>query len=278
MKKHNEERAIRIRQEANWAVRNPQMNMIILLWAHPRSMSTAMERIMRERGDCHCLHEPFLYYYYLHLGRKQFPHFDADPDRPTGFMDIVAMMRRQSEAGTVFAKDMAYYVLPEIFDHPELASAFHHAFLVRDPRKSILSYYRLDPKLLREEIGLKAQWRLFQWIRQVTGTEPPVVRAEDIQHDPRGVVGALWRVLGIDHIEDAFSWQAGTMPEDWAEVSTWHERTASRSAIEPDNRDNEEIQEEFDALAADVPMLAEYLDYHWPYYLELSSRALIAGS
>lgn len=41
------------------------MNPIIFLWAHPRSMSTAIERIMRERGDFDCLHEPFLHYYYL---------------------------------------------------------------------------------------------------------------------------------------------------------------------------------------------------------------------
>lgn len=31
---------------------------IIALWCHPRSMSTAMERVMRERGDCRCFHEP----------------------------------------------------------------------------------------------------------------------------------------------------------------------------------------------------------------------------
>ena len=41
------------------------MNPIIFLCAHPRSMSTAIERIMRERGDLDCLHEPFLHYYYF---------------------------------------------------------------------------------------------------------------------------------------------------------------------------------------------------------------------
>ncbi|MCO5125978.1 MAG: hypothetical protein M9957_01250 [Rhodobacteraceae bacterium] len=36
---------------------------IIAMWSHPRSMSTAIERIMRERGDLDCLHEPFMYDY-----------------------------------------------------------------------------------------------------------------------------------------------------------------------------------------------------------------------
>ena len=38
---------------------------IIALWSHPRSMSTAFERIMRARGDLDCLHEPFMYDYYI---------------------------------------------------------------------------------------------------------------------------------------------------------------------------------------------------------------------
>ena len=54
---------------------------LIALWSHPRSMSTATERIMRERGDCQCFHEPFMYYYYVHCGERQFPHFDVDPDQ-----------------------------------------------------------------------------------------------------------------------------------------------------------------------------------------------------
>ena len=41
------------------------MNAIVFLWSHPRSMSTATERIMRERGDFDCLHEPFMYHYYI---------------------------------------------------------------------------------------------------------------------------------------------------------------------------------------------------------------------
>ncbi len=248
--------------------------MIIILWAHPRSMSTAIERIMRERGDCLCLHEPFMYYYYLHLGSREFPHFEAEPDRPTGFDDIIDMMRNEAREQTVFAKDMAYYVLPELFRHPALAREIRHAFLIRDPRKSIASYYKLDPELTLDEIGIERQWQLYQWLRRETGEEPPVVRAEDIQRDPRGVVGALWKRIGLDFIADAFSWQAGEMPADWEQVGAWHARTASHSGISTDRRDDAEIQAEFDALAKETPVLRAWLDHHWPYYLELSSRAL----
>lgn len=35
------------------------MNPIYILWATPRSTSTAFEWMMRMRGDMACFHEPF---------------------------------------------------------------------------------------------------------------------------------------------------------------------------------------------------------------------------
>ena len=55
---------------------------IIALWSHPRSMSTAFERIMRSRGDLDCLHEPFMYDYYVHRAKRVMPHFDAEAEHP----------------------------------------------------------------------------------------------------------------------------------------------------------------------------------------------------
>jgi hypothetical protein len=55
-------------------------------------MSTAIERVMRERGDFDCLHEPFLRCYYLmrvNLERvnKPLPHFDSELEHPLGDAD-----------------------------------------------------------------------------------------------------------------------------------------------------------------------------------------------
>ena len=42
-----------------------------MLWSHPRSVSSAMERIMLERGDLTNFHEPFIYLYYVGDGKKK---------------------------------------------------------------------------------------------------------------------------------------------------------------------------------------------------------------
>jgi hypothetical protein len=55
------------------------MNHINFLWAHPGSMSTAIERVTRERGDLGCLHEPFMRYYYPERVNKPLPHCQSAP-------------------------------------------------------------------------------------------------------------------------------------------------------------------------------------------------------
>ena len=78
------------------------MNKIIALWSHPRSMSTAMERVMRERGDLWCAHEPFMYDYYVNRQVARMPHFDVQPDHPVTYEAIRDMLLAEAEKGPVF--------------------------------------------------------------------------------------------------------------------------------------------------------------------------------
>lgn len=130
---------------------------IIAMWSHPRSMSTAIERIMRERGDLDCLHEPFMYDYYVHRQVRRMPHFDVQKDHPTSYGAIRDMILERAEKGPVFFKDMSYYVMPHLLDDRDFAGRLTNVFLVRDPIASIPSYHKLDPDLTLEEIGLEAQ-------------------------------------------------------------------------------------------------------------------------
>lgn len=58
------------------------LHPIIALWVHSRSMSTATERLMRERGDLDGAHEPFMYEYHVNRQTRTIPHFDVQPDHP----------------------------------------------------------------------------------------------------------------------------------------------------------------------------------------------------
>ena len=234
------------------------MNKFIALWSHPRSMSTAMERVMRERGDLTCAHEPFMYHFYIGQGRRPFPGFDVDPSHPTTYTGIRDMLLAKAEEGPVFIKDMAYYVLDDIVDDPEFMARVTHCFLVRHPLASILSYYKLDPEMPCREIGLEDEWKLYQAVT-AAGHDAVVIEAETVRAETRRTMAKLWDRIGLEYREEAFDW-AGKPPEDWAQVSAWHEDASTSSGIR--GADAEEMlrkQVEFDELAEKAPHLREYL-------------------
>lgn len=249
------------------------MNRIYALWSHPRSMSTAMERVMRERGDLDCHHEPFMYDYYLHRRVRKMPHFEAESDRPTSYDDVRAMLLKRADHGPVFIKDMSYYVMPRIVEDADLSARLVNGFLIRDPIASLPSYFKLDPDVTLEEIGLEAQAQHFTALAKA-GITAPVILAEDVRRDTRGTVGALWRAFGLPPADHAFEW-SDKQPDDWKQVGQWHGRVSSSTGIAPmTDAEITEQKRKFDALVRQHPHAQNYLDHHLPYYEMLKAHAL----
>ncbi|MBX2884960.1 MAG: hypothetical protein KTR32_33700 [Granulosicoccus sp.] len=226
---------------------------------------------MRERGDCDCLHEPFMYFYYVHQAPKKMPYFQIDPDHPVTFKDILSHFKTCAINKPVFAKDMAYYVVPKIFDYPELATLFNHVFLIRNPHRSIASYFQLDQEISSAEIGLNAQWELFQWVYQTSGNQPLVLSAEHVQSSPLSATEQLWDYLELPACNGALEWKQGEVPKDWEQVSTWHEKTLRTSGIQKEKRNEASAIQHFQTLASRHPRLTQLLADHSFAYQSLKA-------
>lgn len=251
------------------------MHPVIILWAHPRSMSTAIERVMRERGDFDCLHEPFLHYYYLERSERELAHFDSDRDHPTSYAETRDMILKRAEAAPVFAKDMSYYVIPEILKDEVFCQRVRHCFLIRDPRRSILSYYRLDESVSLEEIGIEAQWRHYEGLQALGIDDAIVLEAEVAQADAIGAMARFWQALGLDFREQALNWNRQSTPADWQYVQGWHQSVSGSSGIRPSgSEDASKAAEEFDSACLDAPRLRDYFDFHQPFYERLKQHSL----
>ena len=79
----------------------------IALWAVPRSISTAFERVFVERDDFEVLHEPFSNAYYYGTDRLSDRYADAEPRPEYSFDSVLADVLAPREK-RVFVKDMAY--------------------------------------------------------------------------------------------------------------------------------------------------------------------------
>ncbi len=233
---------------------------------------------MRERGDLQCLHEPFLHYYYLQKTKKKLAHFEDEADHPVSYDDTRNWILDMAEKGPVFAKDMSYYVIPEILEDQEFCARIRHCFLIRHPLKSILSYYKLDPGLSLEEIGLQAQWLHYQGIEKLGFEKPVVLEAEMIQADTKSTMRQFWQALGLDYSDKAFDWSNESTPQDWQYVRGWHVNASSSAGIKPMIADDEtNARAAFEAAAQQAPQLNDYLQHHLPCYQSLKQRSLTAG-
>ena len=251
------------------------MNPIIFLWAHPRSMSTAIERIMRERGDFECLHEPFLRYYYLQRTGKPLPHFDHAQDQPSDYRETCEMILQRAEKAPLFAKDMSYYVMPEILQDEVFCRRLRHCFLIRNPLHAILSYYRLDPQLSLPEVGVEMQWRQFQGLQAIGIDNSIVLEAEAVQRDSSTAMRQFWRALGIDDQPQALNWNQDSTPDDWDYVQGWHQSVSASNGIRARSTDEmQRKQSEFDQLCRQAPQLKGYLQHHLPFYERLREHSL----
>ena len=249
-----------------------ELNPILCLWCHPRSMSTAMERVMRERGDFTCFHEPFMYDYYVHRQIDKMPYFDIDPDAPASYEDIKSMLLEQARLTPVFIKDMSYYIVPQLFSDLSFARRLTHTFLIRNPLHSILSYYKLDHNLTLEEIGLEAQYRHVMWLRNELSIEPVVLVAEEVRKDAQKSITDYWQKIGLEIRPQAFEWSKTHTPDDWQQVATWHGNVSQSQGIRKPSKENDLKREhEFNQLAVSAPYLKELLDHHLPFYDKLKA-------
>lgn len=236
---------------------------------------------MRERGDLDCLHEPFMYYYYIERQVRAMPYFDVDASQPVNYQDIAQALYDRAQNSPVFFKDMSYYVIPEILNDEALLIRLTHSFLIRNPLKSIMSYHKLDNEVTLDEIGLEAQWKLYEKIQQVTKTSPVVIEAESVQISPESIIGDYWQQLGLDYRPEAFDWQNKSVPDDWAQVEGWHASVSASQGIQAkDKESDDQLHKQFQQYVDKTQshQLAHFMEHHWPYYEKLRDQTRIVKS
>ena len=237
------------------------------LWCHPRSVSTAFERIMRERGDLDVLHEPFMYHHYLSNKGRLFADFQPETDHPQTYGDIRKMILSRSNAQPVFFKDMAYYIEADLPLDPDFAGRMTHAFLVRDPAESSLSYHRREPDFSCQELGLTAQLALYDALVK-QGHAPIVLTADQLRGDPEATLKRYWSYVGLTFAPHAFSWDPA-VPQDWEAVAAWHDKAVSSKRIEAAET-SADIGAELKRLGAPF---TDYDRHHRPAYTRLKQIA-----
>jgi hypothetical protein len=234
----------------------------IALWAVPRSVSTAFERVFIERDDAEVLHEPFSHAHY-HGPERRSDRFDGVEAQPEhSYEAVIAEAIAPRDAPIVFMKDMAYQTRP--VQDPAFFANFTNTFLIREPQEALLSLHRIWPDFTVEEAGYAGQAQLFDLVTNGLDQPGVVVDATDFRREPERAMAAYCAAVGIEHRTEALTWEAGAVDQwrDWAE---WHRDAEQSSGIRPP------ASAAVDEVPARVRRIAELCQ---PHYERLYARRL----
>jgi sulfate adenylyltransferase len=234
-------------------------NKPVALWAVPRSISTAFERVFVERDDFEVLHEPFSASYYYGEDRLSDRYADAEPKAEYGYERVADDVFRPREE-RVFLKDMAYHAKKLL--SPEFASRFVNTFIVRDPKYVLMSLYKMWPDFTLEETGYEDLYRMFRYATDA-GEEVAVVDAMTFTENPAGVLAAYCEHLEVPFTAGSLTWESRDVKR-WDNWEGWHADAEESTGIKPATRRDPELPAE----------LEEAYEYCLPYYYELAAHAI----
>jgi hypothetical protein len=218
--------------------------------------------MMAERGDYFVLHEPFSHvadFGSAIVGDRVVYRED----------ELIAALRDLATRTTVFFKDTTDFRYPGVLADQAFLADATHTFLIRHPAETIPSHFALNPNLGRDDIGFGRLADIYEAVVRRTGAAPVVVDSADLIANPAATIQEYCRRVGISFLPKALSWQPG-MCDEWRKTGEWHEatsRTRTFSATTPAYRNT----------VHNNPVLAEYLDYHLPYYRKLRRHRMVVN-
>lgn len=237
------------------------MKQIIATWAHPRSLSTAFERMVRERGDFVVLHEPFSFQYYYSEQGKTGPHLSDEMTYPKEYRGTTDYIQSLAESFDVYFKDISYHCYDKLISDRQFLGKLKNTFIIRDPALTIASHFAMNQEVTVGEIGYWHLHGIFKRVCDLTGEVPPVIDADELLSDPDGVIQAFCRAVGIPYLERSLSWNAGHL-ESWDTWRRWHRDAATSTGFR-------QIRKNYVRTVENDVTLKSYYDYHLPYYQEL---------
>lgn len=215
----------------------------IILWCHPRSVSSALERAFTQREDFKCLHEPYGEPFHYNLEERLSQRYTDEEIRRdfADRMDITygeitnELLSPQGDGKRNFGKDMAQYIVKcaankgqedEFVVSLEDLRKMNHIFLIRSPKLACPSYYRCcvgdaskdtgfshyDP----EEAGYRELRSLFDHINKHGINESNaivVVDAETLTTDPERTLRYICEKIGVNWDSKMLSWKSGKVDE-----------------------------------------------------------------
>jgi len=193
----------------------------ICLWSGPRNVSTALMYGFAQRDDTRVVDEP-LYGHYLRVSGAAHPGRDevmaAMNCEGSSVMQDLLHPAVTPAKPVLFMKHMAHHLVG-------IDTRFLHdtqnVLLIRDPAEMLPSLTVQLPNATLADTGLAVQSGLYEELRGM-GQLPVILDSRELLLDPKRVLTALCRHLGIRFDRRMLSWPKGPIAEDGVWAKHWY--------------------------------------------------------
>lgn len=229
---------------------------LIVLWAPPRSLSTAFVRVIAARGDFTILHEPLCDL--SACGIHSHSHTDHSTQTlkcPAELLDYVKALRAQR---AVFIKDTCEFDYRDRLTGTFYMREAQHVFMLRDPEKVINSHYYINPDLTCSEVGYQNLAELYDVVKAESIYPPLFVDADDMILSPERAISKFCRDANLQHLRSALQWKSEHL-DVWERTQHWHVDAANSTSIAP-------IKKHYSTRVDNHPVLHEFYLENMPHY------------
>lgn len=232
---------------------------IINLISGPRNISTALMYSFAQREDTLVLDEPF---YGNYLSR-------FDVDHP-GKEEIIASMllnvddilndinEKTSTGKTVFIKNMAHHLIEMDLD---FLRNMTNVFLIRNPKQLIASFAQVIPNPTIQDIGVKRQTELYDFIKTFQ-PKVPVVDSSEVLKNPKKVLSALCEKINLTFTEKMLHWDPNKSVVDVPWAKYWYANVQKSSGFEKQPTSTRELPIHCEPLYLEAKTLYEKMYQH----------------
>ncbi|HKE67613.1 MAG TPA: HAD family hydrolase [Nocardioidaceae bacterium] len=208
------------------------MTIRLAMWSGPRNISTAMMRSWENRPDCTVVDEPFYAYFLKASGRDDPGRDEIIAAGTTDWREVVEELIRPVPDGPAifYQKQMPHHMTAEI--DLSWVDNIRNALLIREPHEVVASYIRSRHDLVREDVGLVQQVKLFNRLRD-RGEQPPVIDANDFLRAPEPYLRWLCDWLGVEFTDRMLTWPQGPRDTDGVWAPYWYAAVEQSTGFQP---------------------------------------------
>ncbi len=231
------------------------------MWSGPRNISTALMRSWSSRSDTRVVDEPFYAHYLLSTG---YEHPGADEiirSYSTDWRVIIdQLLCRRGDSAIAYHKHMTHHMLPHI--ERNWLGKVSNSFLIREPRRMLLSLVKVIPEPRLEQTGLPQQVELFESVCEMSGMVPPVIDARDVLLQPGVMLRRLCCALDLPYDDCMLGWAAGKRDTDGIWAKHWYGAVERSTGFAPYQEDDSPLPDQLRGLLEACQPLYDKLAHH----------------